>query len=155
VDDPHSRPLRLTRFGTAQGLSTGNLRTLAEDALGRLCIGTVRGLDRLDPGSGHVKHYTTVDGLASSFVASAHRDAQGRLWFGTFEGLSRLDPQAERPRDPPPVWIGGLEVSGVPRPVAPLGESEITGLELEPGRNHLHIDFLSLAFGAGEAVRFQ
>lgn len=155
VDDPVAAAPVFVRYTTADGLSTNNLRSLAEDGQGRIYVGSVRGLDRLDPETGHVKHYTVADGLANNLVTSTLRDREGRLWIGTFNGLSRLEPEPERQTSPPPVWIGGLQVAGAPQAIPELGATEISDLSLGPRRNHLRLDFFGLAFGMGESLRFQ
>ncbi|RMG56375.1 MAG: hypothetical protein D6723_00495 [Acidobacteria bacterium] len=155
LDDPGTHHPRFLRYTIAQGLSSNNVRCLTEDRWGRIYLGTVRGVDRLDPATGHIKHYTINDGLANSFVTVAFRDRHGALWFGTQRGLSRLVPQPSRPPSPPPIWIGGLRIAGVSQPVSELGEVDISGLELGSDQNQLHIDFFSLGFAAGEVLRYQ
>jgi hypothetical protein len=113
------------------------------------------GVDRLDPGTGHVKHYTTDDGLANGFVTSAICDRKGRLWFGTIRGLSRLIPEQDRPQAPPPVRIGGLLIAGLPRAVPELGANDIPEMTLGPSQNNIQIDFFGLGFEAGESLRYQ
>ena len=41
---------------------------MVEDRWGRLYVGTQSGVDRLDPASGRIKHYSTADGLAQNEV---------------------------------------------------------------------------------------
>ena len=92
VDDPAAPTPAFHRYTTADGLGSNNIRCLTSDRDGGIYVGTARGVDRIDPAAGHVRHYTTVDGLAPGLATSAYRDARGRLWFGTTHGLSRLDP---------------------------------------------------------------
>ena len=155
VDDPTADRLQFVAYTTAQGLASNNVRCITEDRWGRIYIGTVRGVNQLDPATGHIKHYTTADGLANEFVTAAFRDRQGALWFGTMKGLSRLISALDRPQSPPPIWIGGLRIAGVPYLVSELGQTEVSGLELGPNQNHLQINFFSLSFAAGEVLRFQ
>jgi signal transduction histidine kinase len=102
-----------------------------------------------------MKHFTTADGLANSYVNAAFRDRQGRLWFGTSQGLSQLVPEPDGPEQHPPIWINELRIAGVPHPVSELGETEVSGLVLEPNQNQLQIDFFGLSFAAGEVLRYQ
>jgi PAS domain S-box-containing protein len=67
-----------------------------EDRAGSLWIGTLNGLNRLDPGSGKFfrylsdpKHPNNVD---ENGITSIHQDREGFLWIGTFKGLNKYDP---------------------------------------------------------------
>ena len=155
LEDPLASRLELERYTTADGLSSNNVRSITDDPWGRLYVGTARGVDRLDPATGNVRHYTTAEGLANNFVTVAHRDSRDRLWFGTLEGLSRLVPRAEPFASPPPVWIGGLQVAGDAQTLSELGETAIEGPVLGPGANQIRIDFFGLSFLSGEDLRFQ
>jgi ligand-binding sensor domain-containing protein/two-component sensor histidine kinase len=155
VDDPVADYPKLINYGKAEGLSSNDARCVTEDQWGRIYIGTVRGVDRLDPGSGSIKHFTGADGLSTDFVISARRDRRGWLWFGTMKGLSRLIPEPDRPSSPPPVLITSLRVSGTPFYVSELGQTETSGLEFEAHQNQVQIDFTGLAFTLGEQLRFR
>jgi PAS domain S-box-containing protein len=151
IEDPTASRPRFVVYTTAQGLSSNWIRCLAEDKWGRLYLGTVRGIDRLTPETGRVKHYDTADGLAGSEVLAAFADRGGSLWFGTFQGLSRFRPEPDRPRPPPTISITGLRIAGVAQPVFELGESELPWRELGPDQDHVEVRF----FGLGEALRYQ
>jgi signal transduction histidine kinase/ligand-binding sensor domain-containing protein len=153
IDDPSAARPEFKHYTTADGLSSNNTRCIVEDLLGRIYVGTVRGLDRLIPETGRVKHYSRADGLIDDFVYVSHRDRQGTLWFGTLNGLSRLDPQPDRAQSPPPVLIDGLRVSGNRRPISELGVTQVSGLELSHVQNTLQIDFLSIGFSGN--IRYQ
>ncbi|MBI3949138.1 MAG: hypothetical protein HY314_01580 [Acidobacteria bacterium] len=66
-------------------------------------MGTGRGLDQLDPMTGHIHHFTTADGLAGDLVNHCVKDSQGHIWIATTTGLSKLNPRAERLLKPPPL----------------------------------------------------
>src|SRR5262249_11255722 len=151
VDDPASSRPRFTVYTTAHGLSSNWVRCLTEDRWGRLYVGTVRGIDRLEPGTGRVTHYGAADGLAGSEVLAAHADRSGALWFGTFQGVSRLRPEPDQPRPPPAVWISALRIAGAARPISELGEADVPWRELGPEENHVQVAFFAL----GEALRYQ
>ncbi|HZB46084.1 MAG TPA: two-component regulator propeller domain-containing protein [Pyrinomonadaceae bacterium] len=148
-EDPRAGPL------PTDNLASLNLRGFAEDPFGRVYFATARGVDRLDPETGRVKHFTTADGLIKSEVVAAFRDRVGRMWFGTREGVSRLTPAPDVPTEPPPVFIGRLAAGGVAQAVAELGETEVPELEFGPSGGQVQIDFFGLSFAAGDAVRFQ
>ncbi|MBI1788662.1 MAG: ATP-binding protein [Acidobacteria bacterium] len=158
ADTPQTAQPAFTTYTTEQGLSGNACSCITGDRWGRIYVGTSRGVDRLNPspaGIGQIKHYTTADGLARGQCTAAHRDRRGWLWFGTLQGLSVLAPEPDRPRPPPPIWIGGLRVAGAPRPVSDLGQTEVPSLVLAAGQNHLEIDFFGVSFFAGENLRYQ
>jgi ligand-binding sensor domain-containing protein/signal transduction histidine kinase len=155
IDDPAAERPAFKIYSTADGLTSGIIRSIAEDNLHRLYLGTSRSVDRLDLATNRIKRYTIADGLAANESQVAYRDRQGALWFGTWNGISRLVPEPERPASPPPVMIDNLQIAGVRHPVSDLGETEIGNLRLSHTQNQVQIDFLGLGFGAGELLRYQ
>jgi PAS domain S-box-containing protein len=155
LDNPQAARPRFAVYNTTNGLSSNQATAITEDQWGRIYIGTGRGVDRLDPASGALKHYTTADGLASSFINVALRDREGALWFGTLNGLSRLIPQLEGSSPPPPIMINDLRTAGGPHPLSSLGETAVEGLVLGADQNQLRIGFFGLSFGLGETLRYQ
>lgn len=155
ADDPAAERPAFRVYSTADGLASGIVRSIAEDHLHRLYLGTSRSVDRFDLATGRIKRYTTADGLAANESQVAYRDRHGALWFGTWNGISRLVPEPERPAPPPPVMIDGLQIAGVRRPVSDLGETTIEHLRLASDQNQVQIDFLGLGFAAGEVLRYQ
>jgi signal transduction histidine kinase/ligand-binding sensor domain-containing protein len=155
VDDPLAERPRFARYTTREGLSTDNVRCITSDALGRVYVGTARGVDRIDPASGLVRGYTTEDGLANGFVTTALRDSSGRLWFGTNDGLSRLVTGRERPAVAPSTWIDGWRVNGVSQPVSHLGQAVLSGIVLAPHQNEVEIEFYAVEFREARALRYQ
>jgi len=154
VEEQQAEYPRFRAYTMKEGLSSNSAVVLTHDLLGRLYVGTGRGLDRLDPATGSVKHFTTVDGLASGQFRAALRDHDGVLWFGSTGGLSRLVPAADPPAIPPNVLLTHLSVAGSNRPVSALGEREITLADLQPGQDSLALQFVGLEFGAGEVVQY-
>jgi ligand-binding sensor domain-containing protein len=132
IDQTEADQPSITTYTIAQGLSTNAVRNIIENQLGQIYIATTRGIDRLDPATGHIKHYSTADGLAGNETITVYRDRQDTLWFGSSLGLSRLEPAPER-RDPPPVFISGLQVSVFP-PAFAFKQTRIEGLVFEPGQ---------------------
>lgn len=155
IDDPTAERPRFIIYNTANGLSSNQVTAITEDRWGRIYIGTGRGLNCLDPASGHIRQYTKADGLASNFINVALRDREGALWFGTLEGLSRLIPQSDRPASQPPVLISSLRIGGAPHPISELGVAEVTGLEVGASQKRVSIDFFGLGLAAGEALHYQ
>ena len=156
LDDPAADRPHFVTYTTAEGLSSNEILCITEDPWGHIYVGTGRALDRLDPDTGQIKHYTTADGLVRGNVTAAFRDSRGVLWFGSdINGLSRLVPEPDPPMPPPPILISGLRIGGVAYPVSQLGETDVPRLDLRPSQNQLNIDFVGLSFGPGEALRYQ
>jgi signal transduction histidine kinase/ligand-binding sensor domain-containing protein len=155
VDDTGATRPAFASYTTAQGLSSNNTEVIVEDLNGRLYVGGGRGLDRLDPATGRVKHFTTAEGLAPGLFRAAFRDRDGVLWFGMTSGLSRLESSTEKPPAPPPVLITALRVSGVPQRVSAIGERDLSLPDLNPDQNQLQIDFVGVGFGPGDVLRYQ
>jgi streptogramin lyase len=155
VDDPLARQPQFISYTAKHGRASDQATTLIEDRWGQIYVGTGRGLDRLDPDSGKIKHYTTADGLADNFVNVSMRDSQGALWFGTYRGLSRLVPNQDKALAPPPIIISGLRVAGVRQTLSELGETYLQVPELSYRQNQLQIDFLSISYAPGDVLRYQ
>jgi ligand-binding sensor domain-containing protein/two-component sensor histidine kinase len=155
IDNPAAERPNVKTYTVAEGLSSNRVRSIVEDSWGNLYIGTDESLDRLDPVTGRIKHFTTADGLVNNQVLNGFRDRQGALWFGTNTGLSRFVPEPDRFLPSPAVFINRLQISGDHYPVSELGETIVQDLELASVRNNIQIDFVSLAFGTGEVLRYQ
>lgn len=155
INEPESEHLEFRTYTVQQGLSSNEVQCITEDLAGNLYLGTARGVDRLDPVTGRVKRYTTADGLAGGELQTAYRDRSGALWFGTQKGLSRFAPIQDRPADPVPVMLTGIQVQGIALPLSLAGETTISLQDLPPGRDHIQIDFVGLSFGTGEVPQYQ
>lgn len=139
----------------ATRLHSATANCLAEDRWGRIYVGTANGIDRLDPVSGRSRHYSKAEGLAQLETNAAFRDRRGDLWFGTWSGVSRLSPRLDPAPRPPPVWISGLRVDGVPVALFPLGAKDVALPRLPPGRHQLQIDFFGHTAIPGEQVLYR
>ena len=155
IDKPADPKPRFARFGLAQGLSSASVSTITEDRFGRIYVGTERWLDRIDPATGNVQHFTADDGLAHGVEQSSLRDRDGNLWFGSFEGLSRLTPAAEGSKPPPPVRILRALVNGVRQPLSDIGATALALGEGVPEPVSVQIDFVALDFAPGGRPRYE
>lgn len=155
IDDPGADRPQIVRYTRAEGLTTDTVLGLTGDLAGRIYITGARGIDRLDPATGRIKHYSAADGLAGGEFTGEMQDRSGALWFCSTVGLSRFTPLREERTWPPPVWIGALRVAGVGQSLSPLGESSVSRLRLNPAQNNIQIDFFGLAFRSGETLRYQ
>jgi ligand-binding sensor domain-containing protein/signal transduction histidine kinase len=155
VDDPTAAlPVIAHRFGPEEGLSSHDASALAEDEDGAIWIGTSRGLDRLDPVTGHIEHASVSDSLPGAYVNVLLRDGRA-LWIGTLDGLARWIPRREPRRRPPATWITGLRVAGVALALPATGSRRVDGLVLEPGSAHVDVDFGGLAPAPGDPLLFR
>lgn len=155
VDDPNAQRPLFVNYMTAQGLSSNQLNVIVEDLNGDIYVGSDRGVDRFNPGTGRVKHYTTDDGLTPGALLGALRTSDGTLWFGTRDGLSRFTPTPEMLTSPPPVLISGLTIAGERQNISVIGESEYRQPDLAPDQNQIQIEFVGLSFVPGEVLRYQ
>jgi signal transduction histidine kinase/ligand-binding sensor domain-containing protein len=153
VDDPAGQRPVVKRYGRRDGLSSDYVGCVTEDQWGRIYAGTPRGVDRLEPASGLVRHFSADDGLAGGEVEDCTRVGD-RLWFATAGGLSNFQPRLEPKGEPPPVYLQVLHLDGDPFELSLSGETQLAGLELPfPGR--LHVEFASVGFGPGRGLRYQ
>ena len=155
IDDPTEENFKFQIYAPAGGLSSLNVRCVAEDAQGRFYIGTVRGVDRLTPETGEIKHFTVADGLAYSESGNCFLDSRGALWFASYRGLSKFVPETANATPAAPTLISGLRVAGVAYPVSGLGQTEIVLPEFDYRQNNLQIDFFSISFASADAIRYQ
>jgi signal transduction histidine kinase/ligand-binding sensor domain-containing protein len=155
VDAPGAPRPQFHRYTSRSGLTTDAARCLAEDAGGRIFVGTTRGVDRLDPETGGVRSFSTEDGLPNSLVYACHATPDGALWFGTLHGVARYLPPPERAPRPPRVWLAGLAVAGEPRAVPERGAETLPAVVLAPGQRSLRVDFFGIALDRGRDLLFE
>ena len=151
VDDPFADKLEFKRITENEGLSSNNVRCLAEDNDGNIYAGTVRGVSRIDAETDDVQVFTTADGLAADFVVAAYRDRSGAMWFGTSNGLSRYQPAPQVALPVREVFINSLQVAGNYYRISEFGQRAIEGLDLSSSENNIRVSFTSV----GEAAEFQ
>lgn len=157
-DNPTADHPTFRSYSTKEGLSSNEVRAITEDHFGRIYFWTGRGVDRLNPETGAIRHYTEADGLmpAGADNNTAFCDREGRLWFGFGAGgVSRLDPGPDRLAEPPPIRVTSVKIRGVAYTVSEFGETNLSGLVLQPNENQVQIEFASLNFGAGDVIKYQ
>ena len=78
---------------TAQdGLSSQSVKTIAQDRMGYIWVGSLFGLNRFDGSQFNVFRTQNEPKLVSNGINKLHTDASGYLWIGTKSGLSGVDP---------------------------------------------------------------
>ena len=144
IEHPGSPHFEIRIYKAADGLFSDSFECITEDAAGRIyAAGT--GLDRLDPRTGHIKHFSTADGLARGGIRMAIKDGAGDLWFATTLGLSRLSPTADKPPAIPSVRITDLHIGRERYPVSQVGETRISRGDLQPSRNQFRVAFVGFS----------
>jgi ligand-binding sensor domain-containing protein/two-component sensor histidine kinase len=155
LDEPNSDRFEFIKYTPANGLSSIAAASVTEDEFGRIYVGTLRGLDRLNPATGQVENFTTADGLPTSFIEIAYRDRKNNLWFGTGNGLAQFTPERQRQRQPPNILIMALRVNGESQGISVLGEKEISQLGLNSDQKQISVDFLGLGASLGEKMKYE
>jgi signal transduction histidine kinase/ligand-binding sensor domain-containing protein len=146
IENPGDDVVRIRRFGPQDGLDRHAI-SLVEDLHGRMFLGTLNGVVLFDPERGTVRHYTPADGLPASNVMTSVRDVNGDLWFGTSRGVARLRPSELSLVPPGPPRVSAVVAGSRQVVVSEFGDTEVSGLEVAPGQNRLHIDFFALGGG--------
>lgn len=155
IDDTSTDNLKIVWYNRKNGLATDGTRGLVEDNFGKIYVGHGRGVDRIDPNTGQIKHYTTADGLPQGLIYNAVRDSQGALWFGGTQGLARLIPEPDKPRQVPNILLTGLRVGGERQAISELGATALPELKLNSNQTQVSIDFLGLGASLGEELKYQ
>jgi signal transduction histidine kinase/ligand-binding sensor domain-containing protein len=156
VDQPSAEIPRFQILTTRSGLSSNEINAITEDRQGKLYMGTGRGIDRLDPATGHIRHYTAAEGLGFSATPRiAYRDRQGAHWFGGAGLLRFLPPVVDEAWQAPAIRISRVAVAGAERPISELGEHAVDLHTLGAAQNDLHIEFAALSFAVGQTLRYQ
>ena len=154
IDHPDADSPGVIAYARPEGL-TSSIIHVSGDRQGRVYASHMRGIDRLDPTTLQLMHYSTADVLPGTEFKSALRDRHGALWFCSTTGVARLIPIEPGRTPPPPVLIGALRIAGVTHPLSALGERTIPALQLGAGQNNIQIDFFGLGFRAGDTLRYQ
>jgi signal transduction histidine kinase/ligand-binding sensor domain-containing protein len=154
LDAPLDPARPVTLYGREQGLSSLDVRCVIEDARGLIYVGTGRGIDRLDPSTGHVRRFGALEGLVDTSISTALRAKDGTLWFGS-NGIARLAPEPDPPSTPPRVYLTGLRVAGERRPVSARGAERLEDLALSVGQHNIELEFTGISYAPGEHLTFQ
>ena len=155
IEDPTASSPHCVLYRASANYEIEDARTIDEDVDGRIYVGHARGVDRIDPKTGNIRHFTVADGLKDSAVALSYCDREHDLWFVSLLGISRLTPRPERPPTPPKILVTGLRIAGSPGRMSALGETRVPDLTLGPDQQNIEIDYVSVALGSGERLRYQ
>ncbi len=154
IEDTGAEKPRIEVYDTSRGMASNSILCITSDSQGRIYAGTGKGVDRLEPKTGHIRHFSTANGLAHGEFKSAIRDRSGSLWFATTQGLSRLIPTVDQPVVQPRILITDLRLGGVSYGVSQLGDERVSKLELKPSENQLQVDFVGIDYEPGDILRY-
>ncbi len=141
-------------LNAVHGMSSDIVECLVEDRSGRIYAGTGKGVDRLDPQTGQLRHFSNADGLARGAFHGALRDRAGSLWFATTLGLLRLVPSEDRKPLAPHILITDLRVGGEVYAVSQVGETRVALPALKPSQNQLQAEFVGIDHEPGAGIRY-
>jgi ligand-binding sensor domain-containing protein/nitrogen-specific signal transduction histidine kinase/CheY-like chemotaxis protein len=155
---------------SSQGLIDDTVSSLIVDDVGRLWIGTNRGVSHLDTGHYHqsgelsIESYGYYDGFDAIECNQGGMtlDDQGRVWVGTIGGAYILDSREQRAvLAEPRTQITGILLFLEPLEAAAYAsgiDAETglpTNLALPAAQNHLTFEFTGIHLSAPEQVKYQ
>jgi len=155
IPEPDADRPRFVPLTTRQGLSSNHARFVLEGLDGAFYIGTVRGLDRWDPRTGTIRHFTTNDGLAGNLQNVGLIDRRGGLWLGMLLGISRLTSSEDQHTQPPEVFVRELRLGGIPWPIDQLGQTAVHNVVVPLERNRVTVNFAAVSFASGDTLTYQ
>ncbi len=155
LDDVGAVKPRFVKPAMRRNLSSDHISSLAEDKWGRIYIACGRGVERLNPQTGALEHFSTENGLPAGETERLHRDPEGNIWFASNSGLARYQPEIERHDIPTAPLLRSIRVNGQEQPISILGESSVAGLELSPRQTNIEIEYRSLNFDLTTHVRYR
>jgi signal transduction histidine kinase len=155
LDDVGAVKPRFVRPAMRRNLSSDHIFSLAEDKWGRIYIACGRGLERLNPETGALEHFSTENGLPAGETERLHRDSAGNIWFASNSGLARYQPEIESHDTPNPPLLRSIRVNGREQPVSILGETSVPDLELTPWQSNIEIEYRSLSFDLTTHLRYR
>jgi len=93
----------LHKTGDSLSLSNDRIACIYEDTSGRLWVGTVDGLNRLDNPRSEKPEFiqyhsdpANPNSISSNIVDAIYEDGKGRMWIGTSKGLNLFDIETNR-----------------------------------------------------------
>jgi ligand-binding sensor domain-containing protein/two-component sensor histidine kinase len=156
TDEPGTESPRFKRLTTKDGLASNTVWSIAEDNAGGIYLGTGRGVDRFDIGTGRIRHFTSADGVPEATIRSLRKDTSGRIWAASGGSVTRIDPAALRTKvEPPSVYISGVTIEGDPLALAESGVSSFASPDLSANQNNVSIRFVSPKPGREHSLNYQ
>ncbi len=155
MDQPAAGDPQIRTYGLEQGLSSEQIFSLVQDDAGRIYVADGRGVDRLDPRTTTLYHFTSSTGLPPGETQFLFRGREGNLWFASTNGLARYRPEPDQTLETPTPLLRALRVGDERFPISEMGVSAVEGMELSPGHSSLEVEFRALHFDIGAGLRYQ
>ena len=97
-DDYRAKRNRFMKYGKRDGLVSNTVHAILEEQSGALWLSSNRGLTRLDPSTGNIRHFDNQNALKSNdFINGARKQGyDGSLMFGGTDGLVVFYPEKIR-----------------------------------------------------------
>jgi len=153
VDIPGAERLRFAHYSTSNGLPTGTVYGILEDAEHNIWMSTGAGIATFNRAQGTFRSFTLKDGLQGlefNGGASLAR-SNGELVFGGLRGVNVFRPDNLRQHlQPPPVTITAARV-GSAADLTPIGKD---GIQMAALQRIVRFEFAALDFDAPERNRF-
>lgn len=156
--------LQFKNWTQERGLPSATIQTLVADQKGDLWFSTVKGISRMSPKTGQLRHFSTSDGLLDVEYRQNHviKLPDGRIAFGGATGVTVFDPLLMRdsPQSMPTV-LTSLKInnhivepaqSGSPLTL-PLNATET--LRLNPWQNFLSLEFAGLQYNKPSTLQYR
>ena len=154
--DPSANPLNFVNYSVAEGLASNTVWSIAEDTAGRIYLGTGRGLDRIDPLTGHVQHITAGGNMVGDTLLQCMEDSRGNIWVATTNTVVKLEAGAEPLQSrAPPIYLTKLHVAGKQLPMPDAGAIHGPSLTLGSSGNNLLIEYVGLDFHSDHELKYQ
>src|SRR5580692_2335953 len=85
--------IHFEHFTPSEGLSSGHIKSIIQDSLGFIWIGTSDGLNRFDGRQFNIYRHIPEDrnSLTNNIVNALALDTRGRVWVATNKGLCFFD----------------------------------------------------------------
>jgi ligand-binding sensor domain-containing protein/signal transduction histidine kinase len=155
-DEPGAAAPHFYVYTESAGLRSRHIFALAQDRRRRVYVAGGQGVDRLDPATGAVEHYSAGSGLPPGEVQRLHTDRQGAVWFASHFGLSRFDDDSPGPESAAASpEIREIRVAGVPVLISDEGESHVGPLSFPSGKDSIEIAFGTVDFSIGDRARYR
>ena len=144
------------RYHRADGLPSSVVYGTHEDDDDNLWLSTSRGLTRLNPATGRMKHYDVTHGLqGNDFMFGAHfQSRDGRMFFGGSNGFNVFRPEEVRDNEhvPPVILTKFLKFN---RPVELGTDTAGDPIQLSYRDSVIGFEFAALDFTAPERNQYR
>ena len=157
---------QVLRYSENEGMASGAVACILEDASDDLWMSTTRGISRFDPKTGEFQNFSMADGLPGpgadlTAYSACFQSPNGEMYFGGFTGAVRFHPEDVR-NDfyAPPVVLTAFALFGAPVSVgsaSPLNHViEFTRqVALAHDQNSLSLEFSALSFLSPKTNRYR